>query len=851
MRGLLSRPFRVPRTLRCAWLAALAGVLLSVPVRAEQLASITLPRPKTEVNASYPERALNEHITDTVTVSLLLEIDVDGKVRRASVLEPRGHGFDEAALTAAQALEFEPATRDGRPIAARIKYRYIFTPPAPLLSGRVAGRVSDLPVRHANVTVRDAAGVEHVTTTDAEGAWHIDGLPPGVTRVRVSAAGMLMQESEATLEPGEATHIVSRLLLEPIETDTSQPPPIEVEVRGERPPREVSRRTLSREEVRHSAGTMGDALLTIQNLPGVARPPPFSSNLVVRGSAPQDTKVLVDGTEVPLIYHFGGLSSAFPSELLERIDFVPGNYSTAYGRGLGGVVDVRLREPKSDGYHLLAENSFLGFRLLAEGPLGKGYSVLLSGQRSWLDVLVAPLLSEQTALPRWGDYQLGVRKELGARSSLRVLFFGSDDAFKLVNPIANAANPALAGALGYHTSFWRVQARFETRWSDTSELRVTAAYGLDHLAFHLGTNMADLSQHPLSVRGELSQRLTRGLTANIGADVVYQPYSFSLLLPPPSRPGVPDGGPGQPLIRASNASTAFWPGAYVELEAQPWAGGRVVPGARLDYDSATQRWDLSPRINVWQELTPKFPRTTLKGAVGLFHQPPDVLETDARYGQAQLSSRRSLHVDLGLEQEFSRNLELSVDGFHKTFERLVVPGAGNAGSGAAYGVEWLLRYKPDGRFFGWLSYTLSRSERRDLPDEPLSRYRYDQTHVLTLLGNYNLGRGWQLGARFRFGSGELRTPLSTGAYNATSGSQLPAADFPPYGSRFPAFHQLDLRLERVKRYRYFKITTFLDIQNAYFADNPLDRTYNYNFTQSAFVHGLPILPVVGVRAELP
>ena len=70
----------------------------------------------------------------------------------------------------------------------------------------------------------------------------------------------------------------------------------------------------------------------------------FSGQLVVRGSAPEDTTIFVEGVDVPLVYHFGGVSSVIPTELLEKIDFYPANYSSVYGRGMGGMVDVGLED---------------------------------------------------------------------------------------------------------------------------------------------------------------------------------------------------------------------------------------------------------------------------------------------------------------------------------------------------------------------------------------------------------------------------------------------------------------------------------------------------------------------------
>jgi TonB family protein len=842
---------------------AIAFTLAAPSASAQQLPAaegpvVVAPHLKADSGAVYPEQALREHVAGNVTVILVLDIDARGHVTGASVVDRQGHGFDEAAIAAAQKLVFEPATRDASPVAARIKFRYTFAPPPPQLTGRVARSVSDTPIAGAHVAVRDESGVEHTATTDADGSWSLPGLSPGRVHIVVTAPSKLARSTDEELSAGEETHVVLRLESEPAtqappSTDAGGEPIEEVTVRGERPPREVTKRTIGREEMEHSAGTYGDALLSLQNFPGVARPPPFSGALVVRGSAPGDTNIYIDGTNIPLAYHFGGLSSVVPSELLEKIEFSPGNYSAEYGRGMGGVVDVGLRDPKKDGYHAMLEGSVLGLRGLVEGPLGSGWSFLASGQRSWIDIVLTPVLqavgASETALPRWADYQLELEKDFNARTSLRVLFFGSDDAFDFVDKTPDSSDPTLGGDFGYHTSFWRLQARFESQLSDRTRTRVTAAYGEDAATISLGSNLLDITLHPLSGRAEVSERLGRAVVANAGLDLVYEPYDLALQLPPITRPGVPSGGPGQLPVRSSTSGKLFLPGAYVDVEATPGPLTRIVPGLRVDYDSATQRWDVAPRINVRQGLTRAFPTTTLKAGLGVYYQPPTPFDTDPRFGQSGLWSNRSIQADVGVEQEFSRHVDLSVDGFYKSMDRLVVTGEGNSGRGYAYGVEWLLRYKPDEHFFGWISYTLSRSERRDVPGEPYSLFEFDQTHVLTLIGSYKLGGGWQVGARFRLTSGDLYTPTSTGAYDATTGSSLGVLAVPPYGARFPLFNQLDLRLERTKTYGHFKVTWFVDLQNAYDANNPLGVTYNYNFTKSATISGLPILPIAGGRAE--
>jgi TonB family protein len=842
---------------------ALVLTLASGTARSQQLPAaeeptVVAPRLTADPGVTYPMSALKEHFTESVAVPLVLDVDTQGHVSAATVIEPQGHGFDEAAVTAARALVFEPATRDGKPVPARIKFRYAFAPPAPRLTGRVARQFSDTAIDGARVIVRDAAGAEHTTSSATDGTWTIPGLTPGRVHITVTSEGKLPQESDEELAYGEETNVVIRLSSPapppPPPVDGGAEPILDVVIKGDRPPREVTKRTIGEEEMEHSPGTRGDALLSLQNLPGVARPPPFSGALIVRGSAPQDTNIFIDGTNIPLVYHFGGLSSVVPTELINKIDFYPGNYSAMYGRGMGGVVDVGIRDPQKDGYHGLAELDLIDARLVAEGPIAGGWTFLAAGRRSWFDLWLGPILkaagADVTVVPRYYDYQLEVQKDINPHSSFRLLFFGSNDELDLVSQTSNSSNPTFGGDIGFNTSFWRLQARYENKLSANTELRLLASYGEDSVDLGFGTNLINTTLHPLASRLELSQKILPNITANVGVDLVYEPYDLTLQLPPPTPAGEPSGGPGQLPIQSSTSGTLFLPGAYSELEIAPWQGGRIVPGLRVDYDSVTKDWDVAPRISARQDLTRNFPRTTLKAGVGVFDQPPTPMETDPRLGQVGLSSNRSTHYDLGVEQEFTREIDLSLDTFYKSFENQVEAGSGNSGSGFAYGVEWLLRYKLDKHFFGWISYTLSRSERRVDPTQAYSLFEFDQTHVFTILGSYKLGRGWRVGMRFRLTSGDLYTPSYYGAYDASVGAQLAVSPETPYGTRLPVFEQLDARVDKVWTFARWKLSWYLDVQNIYNAKNPVGISYNYNYTQSTTVNGLPILPILGLRGDL-
>ena len=159
------------------------------------------------------------------------------------------------------------------------------------------------------------------------------------------------------------------------------------------------------------------------------------------------------------------------------------------------------------------------------------------------------------------------------------------------------------------------------------------------------------------------------------------------------------------------------------------------------------------------------------------------------------------------------------------------------------------RANPVGRFFGFLSYTLMRSERRDGPAEPWRLYNFDQTHILTVSGVYRLGRGWEAGATFRLISGSPTTPVIGAIYDANSDLYIPLSGA-ANSARNPFFHRLDVRLEKTWRFQAWKLALYLDVQNVYNHQNPEGIRYNFDYRESSIVSGLPIIPSLGVRGEL-
>ncbi len=760
----------------------------------------TPPKLVQAVQPVYPEAKLASGVS--ATVALVLTLDDTGQVSEVEIASSAGADFDQAASDAAKQLKFEPAMRDGKPVASRIPFRFQFeAPPAP-----------PVPV------------------------------PVPVPAPRAPAPTPT-----------------------PAPTDS-----LDISVEGERPPREPTQHSIAGEEIRKIPGTNGDALRSVSNMPGVARPAGFDGLLIVRGSSPRDTRVFIDGSNVPLVYHFGGLSSVVPSEMLERIDFYPGNFGPQFGRATGGIVDVGVRSPKKDKLGGLLQVDLVDARLLVEGPITKSTRFMLAGRRSWLDAWLGPMLREGgvgvTTAPVYYDYQAMLEHDLTRDTTLRLFAFGSDDRMELLLNSPDARDPAAGGAAGIQHGFWRIQGRVDTRPSDKLRWTTTLSVGHTQENTHLNELYLDVGSYSVAGRSDLRAKLAPFATAVAGIDVQYDAYDAAYRLPAADFENGQNDGPifGRPPITVRGKPHATAPAAYAMLELTPTDSLKLLPGIRGDYDESTGKFSADPRLGARWDIRSGYPRTTLKGGAGLFHQAPEPYESIEPFGNGGLKPESAQHYSLGFEQELARPLELSVEGFYKRLDDIVLaaPSADssangvsyqNIGSGRVYGSELLLRFKPttgDRRFFGWIAYTLSRSERRDSDSADYYRYDYDQTHILTALASYKLGRGWQLGARFRYVTGSPYTPELGGTVDYDAGAYAPVTSLSRNSARLPAFHQLDVRIDKTWQFQSWALSAYLDVQNAYNHQNTEAISYNFDYSQTTPTHGLPILPILGLRGEL-
>ncbi|MCK6518330.1 hypothetical protein L6R46_25135, partial [Myxococcota bacterium] len=174
----------------------------------------------------------------------------------------------------------------------------------------------------------------------------------------------------------------------------------------------------------------------------------------------------------------------------------------------------------------------------------------------------------------------------------------------------------------------------------------------------------------------------------------------------------------------------------------------------------------------------------------------------------------------------------------------------NEGVGRVKGLEFMLRQAAVNQTFGWVSYTLSKSERRDYPDSEWVLFDFDQTHILTVVGGYKLPYGIEASGRFQYVTGNPYTPYAGGVYDIDQNFYTAFSSGDTNSERLPSFVALDLRIDKAWTFKQWRMNTYVDFLNAYRGVNPEFVQYNYDYTESAYIRGLPFIPSPGVNIEV-
>ena len=693
--------------------------------------------------------------------------------------------------------------------------------------------------------------------------------PPGLVRLVIVAPGF--ERFEAVLTVPRGGEVEAKLFPRPLGLN-----PYRTVVKSASEPTrvpQVTARTLSREEIATLPGSQGDPLRALQNLPGVARTPGGLGLLVLRGASPNQSLVFVGEHPVPRAFHVLSLASVVPADAIERIEFVPGNFDSRYGNATGGVVMIEPRRGRRDGVHGFAKVDLTAAGAMVEGALGKrGGSFIVGGQRGYVDgVLLAAqkLLGEQDfLLPRYYDYQAMLEHPLPGGASISARVLGSGDRIRL----RRDGEPAF----DFRSDWHRADVVYRRR-SGPWRLMVSPAFRYEIGERNVPPQASEQHRRDFvtSFRAEAVRDLSQRFMLVFGTDLQVDAFSARTILPADS------GVPGETMAQEAKG-TETWVGTYATAHLR-LGSLLLTPGVRASgfvVGSATA-FSVDPRVNARIEVGERW---NVRLAVGAYSRPSvrryaadgRLVPGGARLGtdnlilpgffanfeplvtfeplEDTLRVARALQASATVQHDFLAGYTAELTGFWREQNDgqppqvlgQVLPETHTRN----YGLELLLRKPLTRRLYGWVAYTLMRSQLFTLArgDQPGQRFTadFDQRHNLAVIASYKLPNNWQIGGRFRLVSGTPYTPILGALQYAGSYLQIQG----PYNSaRFPPFHQLDLRVDKRWILRRASVTAYLDVQNVYNRTNVEAYIYNYDFSSAAGGVGLPIFPSLGLRVD--
>jgi TonB family protein len=844
------------------------------------------PRLTKFVEAPYPDS--EKSAGKQASVVLQIAISATGTVDRAEVIQSAGAAFDQAALDAARAFLFDPAELDGKAAPIRIQYRYEFVlkeavPTIGELEGVVRKRGSKEPFAGVTVALEDGQSVE----TDEEGRFAFKNLAPGPHTVTLSRSDLKGLQTQETVIAGEKLQATYEVDLAPAATDgaaAEDGDDLEIVVVLPTLTKQVVSVKVEADQARRVAGTQGDVLKIVENLPGVARASAGSGQVVVWGASPEDTRVYVDDVRVPLLYHFGGLRSVVHSDLVQSVELNPGGYGASYGRGLGGLITVSLREPDAKRLHGVVQLDVLDASAAAHGKLVDGWTVAASARKSHLhrslDVATDKDVGEFFPIPHYYDGTLRVRKQLGEKRYAELGGLLSSDR---VTRAVGSSDPAERKSETKELGWGRVYGRYVATEKDGTEVRVTPWFGVDSssLVATFGGTPTELrvKSRAYGLRLAYATRVIDSLTANVGLDLEAQSSAAhragSVSTPPREGDARTFGQPPASEINSSNWGTTSGSVApYVEGDFSFLAGKlHVAPGLRVEpyFISIDRRAPESPDtpatgayvsdLAIQPRVSVRYApsqRASFKLAWGRYFQAPLVEDQSPVFGNPLLSTSDASHYLASTTVNITEKLSAETTAFYARSDSLSVrnpsaaPLLGQAllgvGEGRSFGAQFLLRRQLDHGFFGWVAYTLMRAERRANEGDSWRLFDFDQTHVFTALASYELGRGFDVGVRFRYATGYPRTPVIGSYYDSRRNLYEPVLGA-KNSIRIPDFAQLDIRLSKTIKLAGTKGEVYADIQNVTNRHNAEEFAYNQTYGQRRNIRGLPFLPVVGLRWE--
>ena len=617
-----------------------------------------------------------------------------------------------------------------------------------------------------------------------------------------------------------------------------------------------------------------DVLKTLQLLPGIKSVGEGSSGFYVRGGGADQNLILLDEATVYNASHLLGFFSTFNSDALKDLTLYKGTAPAEYGGRLSSVVDIKMNDGNNQDYHASGGIGLISSRLSIEGPIVKDKgSFIVSGRRTYADLFLK--LSRDSSINNNSlyFYDLNAKANYKINNRNRVflsgyfgkdnLGFGSDFGIDYGNSTATARwNHIFNSRLFSNTSFIYSNYNYNIRINSSTNNIIVKSKIED-----------------FSLKEDLQYFINNNNKINFGFDVIHHTIS----------PGVVQASASSSFnSQTLQSNYSFENAVYVSQETSPLEKLKLNYGIRLSafsvlgpgnfnsYDSEgnitkTVTYTEGQIVKTYLNLEPRFSasyqlneKSSLKVAYTRNVQNLHLLSNSASTNPTDLWIPSSLNVkpeiadlvSLGYFRNFADNkYEFSSEIYYKAMQNQIDYKNGAElranenvesqllfGKGRAYGLELFFK-KRQGRLTGWISYTLSRTEKEidGINNDSWYPAKQDQTHNIAIVAIYKANKKWTFSSNWVYNTGNAVT-FPNGKYEVNGITAFYYTQ--RNGYRMPAYHRLDFSatLQGKKKKKWegswtFSLYNVYGRENAYsiqFQDNPDDPTKTQAVQTSLF-----------------
>lgn len=603
-----------------------------------------------------------------------------------------------------------------------------------------------------------------------------------------------------------------------------------------------------------------DILKTLQLLPGVKSAGEGNSGYYVRGGAADQNLILLDEAPVYNASHLLGFFSTFNSDAIKDATLIKGNSPAIYGGRLSSVLDVKMKEGNNKDYVVNGGLGLISSRVSIEGPIqNEKSSFILSGRRTYADMFLKATEKFKDNILYFYDLNMKANYTINAKNKIYLSgYFGKDelglgDTFgidwgnktgtirwnKIMSNKLFLNTSLIYSDYNYNVKLKNGETNFNIN-SNIKDLNLKQDYTFyadpkNNLRFGFNTILHTITPSTFSgtVTNSLSKQGRNGLENAIYLSNNYKPNNDLSL----------DVG-----LRVS-AYTLMGGDDY-----NIYSNGNVQSTIKLakssfgkTYINPEPRFTLNYRITDQNSFKAGYARNVQH--LHILSNSTASSPSDQWIGNSyNIKPEISDQYSIGYVNTLNQNMfEMSTELYYKNLQNQLdyvdgaevntladVESALLYGVGRAYGFEWLLK-KKEGLFTGWVSYTLSKTERKidGINHNNWYNAKQDRTHDIAVVGIYTINSKWSVSGVFVYNTGDAVTfPTGKYAFQGQTLYQYASRN----ANRMPDNHRLDIsvtydkkRKKKIQESWNFSLYNVYGRENAYritFQDDPnnLSRT---------------------------